>query len=163
MGPSAINLDDGPHNRTNAFDPRLLAMPSVRPDQIAAALIFALLSAPLPAPAADATKGRLLTGEWGVLILQPRTGCEWNGVIRLAERAGQLSGRGSATASTSSPRCPRLRGNVNGTVQGAVVRFGFGTGPLGQAEFEGHVSDSANEMTGTWTTRSASGEWAAAR
>ena len=131
--------------------------------QITAALAFALLMAPPHVLAADATKGRALTGEWGVLILQPRTGCEWNGAIRLAERAGQLSGRGSATASSSSPRCPRLQGNVSGTVQGAVVRFGFGTGPLGQAEFEGHVSDSANEMTGTWTTRSASGEWAAAR
>lgn len=66
-------------------------------------------------------------------------------------------------ASSSQPRCPRLERKVNGTVQGKVVRFGFGTGPLGKAEFGGYVSESTNEMTGTCTARSAAGEWAAAR
>ena len=131
--------------------------------QITAALSFALLLTPLPLLAADATAGRLLTGEWGVLIVQPRTGCEWNGAIRLVERDGRITGRGYATASSSQPRCPRLEGKVSGAIQGEVVRFGFGTGALGKAEFEGYVSQSANEMTGTWTTRFAAGEWAAAR
>ena len=130
---------------------------------LAFALTVALTFAPFPADAADTGKGKSLSGEWGILIVQPVTGCEWNGVIRLIERGGELSGRGSATASSVSPRCPRLEGKVNGTVQGGLVQFGFGTGPLGRAEFEGSVAAGAGEMTGTWATRSASGDWAAAR
>ena len=104
-----------------------------------------------------------MTGDWGVLIVQRASACEWNGVIRLVERDGQLSGRGSATASSAAPRCPRLEGQVNGVVRGDVVRFGFGSGALGRAEFEGRIASGGAEMTGTWSARSAAGEWAAAR
>jgi hypothetical protein len=138
-----------------------------RPDRassrIAASLACALILAPSLSVAADTGKSRPLSGEWGILIVQPVTGCEWNGVIRLIERGGELSGRGSATASSASPRCPRLEGKVNGTVAGELVQFGFGTGPLGRAQFEGRIAAGAGEMTGTWATRSASGDWAAAR
>jgi hypothetical protein len=127
------------------------------------ALAFALIVVPSFTLAADAGKGRSLSGEWGILIVQPASGCEWNGVVRLVQRGEQLSGRGSAAGPSGSPRCPRLEGEVNGTVQGGLVRFGFGTGPLGRAEFEGRTSAGAGEMAGTWATRSASGDWAAAR
>ena len=126
----------------------------------AATLAFALVVASSPSAVA---KGRTLTGDWGVLIVQRASACEWNGVIRLVERDGQLSGRGSATASSAALRCPRLEGQVNGVVQGDVVRFGFGAGALGRAEFEGRIAPGGAEMTGTWTARSAAGEWAAAR
>jgi hypothetical protein len=129
----------------------------------AAALTFALVSTPFPLAAADESARHPLTGEWGVLIIQRARGCEWTGVIELVERSGRLSGRGSATPSPGSRHCPRLEGKVNGDVQGDVVRFGFGTGPLGRADFQGRITPGANDMNGTWSTRSAAGEWSAAR
>lgn len=115
--------------------------------------------------AAQAQDQRTLTGEWGVLIVQPASGCEWDGVIRLRERGGRLSGEGRAVPrrSPASARCPWLEGAIQGERQRETVRFGFATGRLGEADFEGRVAADAQTMTGTWRTRSSRGDWAAAR
>jgi len=106
-----------------------------------------------------------LTGEWGVLIVQPASGCEWDGVLQLREDGGRLSGKGRAAPRSpqASARCPWLEGAVQGERQRDTVRFGFATGRLGEAAFEGRVVPEAKTMTGTWRTRSARGEWSAAR
>lgn len=123
----------------------------------------ALALASLCLLADPALAARPLTGTWAVRIVQPATGCDWTGVVRLVERDRELSGRGSANPSPGARRCPRLEGEVNGDVRGAIVRFGFGTGPLGQAQFEGKILEGGDEMNGSWSTRSASGQWAAGR
>ena len=110
--------------------------------------------------------GKPLTGLWAVRIAQPASGCDWLGEVRLKEQAGALSGQGSATPSKDSRdprRCPPLKGAVDGTVQGATVRFGFATGRLGRAEFSGRVVKGGAEMQGDWSARAAAGQWAAAR
>ena len=128
----------------------------------------ALVAWPLAATAAgpDTRPAPALTGRWAVRIVQPATGCDWLGEVRLDERAGVLTGEGSATATKASrdPRhCPPLKGEVNGSVRGEIVRFGFATGRLGKAEFEGRIAKQGREMQGSWSTRSAAGQWAAAR
>jgi len=115
---------------------------------------------------ADSSAQPTLTGDWGVLIVQPTTGCEWTGVIRLREQAGRISGDGVAEPPIGlgrGTRCPRLEGQVQGDRRGETVRFGFATGQLGRADFEGRVAADAKEMTGTWRTRSARGDWSAAK
>ncbi len=107
-----------------------------------------------------------LTGSWAVRIVQPATGCDWVGEVRLKERSGVLTGEGAASATKASRdprRCPPLKGEVNGAVHGEIVRFGFATGRLGKAEFEGRLVKQGREMHGSWTARSAAGQWAAAR
>ena len=116
--------------------------------------------------AEPSTPSRPLTGLWAVRVVQPASGCDWLGEVRLKEQAGVLSGQGSATPSKDSRnprRCPPLKGAVDGTVQGATVRFGFATGPLGRAEFTGRVLRGGTEMQGDWSARAAAGQWAAGR
>jgi hypothetical protein len=116
--------------------------------------------------AADSSAQGTLTGDWGVLIVQPAVGCEWTGVIRLREQAGRITGDGVAEPPIGTgrgARCPRLEGQVQGDRRGETVRFGFATGQLGRADFEGRVAAEAKEMTGTWRTRAARGEWSAAK
>jgi hypothetical protein len=127
-------------------------------------LAIVVLAAACQAGAAAA--GEPLTGRWAVRIVQSSTGCDWTGEVRLNEKDGTLTGDGSATASKDSRdprRCPPLKGEVNGTVRGDVVRFGFATGRLGKAEFEGKLVAKSKQMHGLWSARSAAGQWAAAR
>lgn len=128
---------------------------------------FWLALAALPtAQAAGSPPTPPLTGLWAVRIVQPSTGCDWVGEVRLNEKAAVLTGEGSAAATKASRdprRCPPLKGQVNGSVRGEIVRFGFATGRLGKAEFEGRVVKQGREMQGSWSTRSAAGQWAAAR
>jgi hypothetical protein len=119
-----------------------------------------------PAVAEGSPSTRPLTGLWAVRIVQPSTGCDWLGEVRLKEQGGVLGGQGSATPSKDSRdprRCPPLKGAVDGTVQGTTVRFGFATGRLGRAEFSGRVVRGGAEMQGSWSARAAAGQWAAAR
>ena len=107
-----------------------------------------------------------LTGLWAVRIVQPATGCDWLGEVRLNEQGGVLSGQGLArpTKESRDPRrCPPLKGAVDGTVQGTTVRFGFATGRLGRAEFTGRVLRGGAQMQGDWSARAAAGQWAAGR
>jgi hypothetical protein len=127
-------------------------------------LAFVVLAAAWQAGAAAADEP--LSGRWAVRIVQSSTGCDWTGEVRLDEKDGTLTGDGSAAASKDSRdprRCPPLKGEVNGTVRGDVVRFGFATGRLGKAEFEGKVVAKSKQMQGLWSARSAAGQWAAAR
>jgi hypothetical protein len=120
----------------------------------------------LAAGTAEVSAQRAVDGNWGVRIVQPATGCDWVGQIRLSERAGRISGRGQAAPSSEArqpARCPRLEGQVEGERRGEVVRFGFATGRLGKADFEGRLDAGEREMHGTWRARSASGQWAAGR
>lgn len=110
--------------------------------------------------------GKSLNGRWSIRIVQPATGCDWVGEVRLDQSAAVLTGHGSAAATKDSrgaSRCPPLKGEVHGSVRGEIVRFGFATGRLGKAEFEGRIAKKGMEMQGSWTTRSAAGQWAAAR
>lgn len=114
----------------------------------------------------DALAYHALDGSWEVHIVQPRTGCTWKGQIRLTEQAGHIAGRGLATPSAEShapARCPRLEGEVLGKRRGDIVSFGFATGRLGQADFEGRLDGGEQHMHGTWRTRAAAGQWSAGR
>lgn len=143
-----------------------LASPLVSPRlAVALALTGAWPAVAWPAGAGGAV-AQPLTGRWAVRIVQPATGCDWVGEVRLDEKATVLTGEGSASATKDSRdprRCPPLKGEVNGSVRGEIVRFGFATGRLGKAEFEGRIVKQGREMQGTWATRSAAGQWAGAR
>jgi len=145
-------------------------MESRRRKSLRAALVAGIgglaLSVASLARAADAPAAAPLTGRWAVRIVQPTAGCDWVGEVRLTERAGALDGEGSAapTKDSRNPRrCPQLKGRIAGSVRGGIVRFGFATGRLGKAEFEGRIVKQGKEMQGSWTARSAAGQWAAAR
>lgn len=150
------------------------ARPGIRACALSVAILFIAWQPPLLAaqgkadaePAKPADPAPPLTGRWAVRIVQPATGCDWVGEVRLNEKAAVLTGEGSAAATKASRdprRCPQLKGEVNGSVRGQIVRFGFATGRLGKAEFEGRVVKQGREMQGSWSTRSAAGQWAAAR
>lgn len=129
-------------------------------------VVFGLVLVHTDAAAQVPSSGRPLTGLWAVRIVQTASGCDWLGEVRLKEQAGVLTGQGSATPSKDSRdprRCPPLKGAVDGTVQGATVRFGFATGRLGRADFAGRVVKGGAEMQGDWSARAAAGQWAAAR
>jgi len=146
-----------PGSRTPAILARALLLP-------AALLVHGAL--PGPARAGDEPPRSELDGDWGVRIVEPATGCEWLGQIRLEETAAKISGRGTAApgpAARAGARCPRLAGRVEGERRGDVVRFGFATGPLGNADFEGRLAPQGGEMRGSWRTRAAAGQWAAGR
>ncbi|MDH3240125.1 MAG: hypothetical protein OEO83_05610 [Alphaproteobacteria bacterium] len=102
-------------------------------------------------------------GTWAVVIDRSRRGCVWQGRIRLVQRGSQIVGSGWANAKGRSTRCRELRGKVEGTVSGPLVRFGFATGPLGTARFEGYVDSDRGTIKGDWASGSRSGNWSAKR
>jgi hypothetical protein len=130
---------------------------------LASAIAACLATAPATPHAHAAAP---IDGTWGVRIVQPDTGCEWVGQIRLDEQAGRIAGRGRAaptSAARQPARCPMLEGEVQGERRGDVVRFGFATGRLGKADFAGRLDPDGKVMRGSWSARSASGQWAAGR
>lgn len=104
-----------------------------------------------------------VTGVWRLDIKQNRRRCQWQGKVRLDQNGTQLTGSGEAAASQAKRFCPRLKGDVEGTVNGAQVKFGFATGRLGTGEFDGAVTTGGRMLRGTWTARSAAGTWQAER
>ena len=106
---------------------------------------------------------KAVAGLWAVAIEQPRTRCRWEGHVRLAQKGRRLSGSGKAKAVGRNRRCPPLKGNIDGRVDGDSVRFGFAMGRLGVAEFEGALGDRGRTLAGRWRGRAASGLWWASR
>jgi hypothetical protein len=127
-------------------------------------LLVAILSTSVLA-AAHAAERRAVTasGRWRVSIAQPATGCRWIGHVAMDQRGATLNGRGAARR-VEGARCPpSLAGKISGSVQGVRVRFGFAFGRLGQASFVGRIDAGGGGMSGSWATRSASGDWSATR
>jgi len=103
-------------------------------------------------------------GTWAVVIDRARRGCVWRGRIRLVQRRGaRIVGSGWANSKGRSSQCPALQGKVEGTVSGPMVRFGFATGRLGTARFEGFVDVDRGIIKGDWAAGRRSGNWSAKR
>lgn len=103
-----------------------------------------------------------VTGDWTVDIEHPRR-CRWQGRVRLDQNGTELTGNGEAAAPPAQRFCPFLKGEVKGSVDGPRVEFGFATGRLGTGEFAGTLSPGGRRLEGTWTARSAAGNWRAER
>lgn len=104
-----------------------------------------------------------VAGAWA-LTIEGRDGrCVWRGRIGLRQHAGRISGAGWARPKNRGRRCPDLKGKVEGEVEGRVVRFGFATGRLGTAQFEGRLAAGRRVMRGHWDAGRASGVWSARR
>ncbi len=104
-----------------------------------------------------------VTGDWRVDIEHNRRRCRWQGQIRLDQNGTRLTGMGEAAAPPAQRLCPRLKGDVEGSVNGQRIKFGFATGRLGTGEFDGAVAPSGRMLSGTWSARSAAGTWRAER
>lgn len=105
----------------------------------------------------------VVEGHWAVTIERKGRGCVWRGRIRLSQRGGRIAGAGWARAVKRARRCPDLKGKVEGEVEGRVVRFGFATGRIGTAWFEGQLASRGSTMRGRWRAGRATGAWSAAR
>ena len=104
-----------------------------------------------------------VTGDWRVDIENKRRRCRWQGQVHLDQIGTQLTGRGEATAPPAQRFCPRLKGKVEGSVNGQQVKFGFATGRLGTGEFDGQLAPDGRMLNGTWAAGSAAGTWRAER
>jgi hypothetical protein len=103
-----------------------------------------------------------VTGNWQVDIEQKRR-CRWQGQIRLDQDGTMLTGSGEAAPPPAQRFCPRLKGEVEGSVNGAQVNFGFATGRLGTGEFDGTLAPGGEVLSGTWSAGRAVGTWRAVR
>ncbi len=104
-----------------------------------------------------------VSGDWRVDIEHNRQRCRWQGQIRLDQSGTRLTGMGEAAAPPAQRLCPRLKGDVEGSVNGRRIKFGFATGRLGTGEFDGAVAPGGRMLSGTWSARSAAGTWRAER
>ena len=117
----------------------------------------------LAQPRAAEAPGISVAGLWAVVIEQPRRRCRWEGSVRLEQRGDRIAGSGEAKPVGHNRRCPLLKGKIDGKVDGNSVRFGFATGRLGVADFEGTLGEGGRTMSGRWRGRSAAGQWRAER
>jgi hypothetical protein len=124
---------------------------------ISLAVLGSVLACPLSEARADPTDGA-----WAVAIEQAGGRCRWEGSVRLAQQGKRIEGSGEARP-VAGKRCPILRGAIEGTVNGRQVRFGFATGGLGTARFDGTLGADARTMTGRWRAGRAAGTWWADR
>ncbi len=104
-----------------------------------------------------------VTGDWRVDIEQDGRRCRWQGQVHLDQEGVQLTGSGEASAPPAQRFCPNLRGEVEGSVNGPRVKFGFATGRLGTGEFDGALAPGGRALRGTWSAGRASGVWRAER
>jgi hypothetical protein len=114
-------------------------------------------------PAGAQEEPAFVEGSWSVVIDRARRGCVWRGRIRFVQRGTRVVGSGWAHSKGRSTRCPELRGKVEGTVSGPLVRFGFATGRIGTARFEGFVNAEKGTIKGDWASGRRSGNWSAKR
>lgn len=104
-----------------------------------------------------------VTGLWRIDIEHKRRRCRWQGQVRLDQNGTKLAGSGDAAASPAQRFCPPLKGNIEGSVGGQVIKFGFATGRLGTGDFDGLLVPGGRMLTGTWSAGSAAGTWRAER
>ena len=126
-------------------------------------LVLGMIGFGMSQPRAADAPPNSVAGLWAVAIEQPRTRCRWEGHVRLAQKGHRITGSGEAKPVGRNRRCSPLKGNIEGANDGSLVRFGFATGRLGVADFEGTLGDGGRTMSGGWRTRSAAGQWAAER
>jgi hypothetical protein len=127
-------------------------------------LLIGVLATADPPSAWAAEPSQLnVTGVWRVDIEHKRRHCRWQGQIRLDQNGTQLTGTGEAAAPPAQRFCPRLKGDVEGSVNGQQVKFGFATGRLGTGQFDGAVEAGGRMLNGTWSAGAASGTWRAER
>jgi hypothetical protein len=152
----ALFFRAGPLLRIRAF----VALPKLACLVLAVSIVAAAASGPFAVQAADPSQLDV-TGVWRVDIEHQRRRCQWQGQVRLNQNGARLTGSGEAAAPSARRFCPRLKGDVEGSVNGRQVNFGFATGRLGTGEFEGAVADGGRMLSGTWSARSAAGTWQA--
>lgn len=144
----------------------LLRSTGVQPNLVWPALAVLIVAAmgtgPVAAWAADPVQLDV-TGVWRVDIEHQRQRCLWQGQVRLDQDGTQLTGEGEAAATQAQRFCPRLKGDVAGSVNGERIKFGFATGPLGTGEFDGLAAASGRLLSGTWAAGRAAGTWRAER
>lgn len=104
-----------------------------------------------------------VTGLWRIDIEHKRRRCRWQGQVHLEQNGTRLTGSGEAAASPAQRFCPLLKGKVEGSVGGQVIKFGFATGRLGTGDFDGLLVPGGRRLTGTWSAGSAAGTWNAER
>lgn len=104
-----------------------------------------------------------VTGVWHIDIENKRRRCHWQGQVRLDLNGTLLTGSGEAAAPPAQRYCPLLKGRVEGSVGGQVIKFGFATGRLGTGDFDGLLAPGGRMLTGTWSAGSAAGTWKAER
>lgn len=103
-----------------------------------------------------------VAGLWNVLITNTGGTCEWQGQVTLRQSGTQIEGDGWAEATSGGAGCPQhLEGNVAGYLDGRLIRFGFGLGELGEADFRGLVLKTDRDMRGDWGSGSSGGDWVA--
>ncbi len=129
---------------------------------LAASIILAAATGPFAVQAAEQFQLDV-TGVWRVDIEHQRRRCLWQGQVRLDQNGTQLTGAGDAAATRAQRFCPRLKGDVAGSVNGERIKFGFATGRLGTGEFDGLVAAGGRMLSGTWAAGRAAGTWRAER
>ena len=102
-----------------------------------------------------------IQGRWRVMIELSSGRCRWRGFVELRQRGRRITGRGSARPARKARRCPVLAGKIRGHITGARIGFGFPTGALGRADFEGRLDSRTGTMRGSWNARSRGGSWRA--
>ncbi len=102
-------------------------------------------------------------GRWTVAIELSSGRCRWEGTVTLAQRGREITGRGAARPVGRGQRCPPLGGAIKGRITGPRIGFGFATGALGRAQFDGTYNPQTDTMSGAWRARFAAGPWRADR
>jgi hypothetical protein len=103
-------------------------------------------------------------GRWIVVIELGSGRCRWRGSVSLRQDGRRVFGEGSARPhGRRSRRCPSLGGGIEGRVTGPRIGFGFATGHLGRADFEGTYDPKTETMRGHWRAGRAAGAWSAER
>ena len=104
-----------------------------------------------------------IEGRWAVAIELSSGRCRWEGSVTLAQRGREITGRGAVNPVGRDRRCPPLGGAIKGQVTGPRIGFGFATGALGRAHFDGTYDPATETMEGAWRARNGAGSWRADR
>jgi len=98
-----------------------------------------------------------VSGRWAVAIELDTGRCRWEGSVTLRQLGTRITGWGRARPVDRDRRCPPLGGDIEGAVTGPRIGFGFATGTLGQARFDGTYDPKTGIMEGTWRARIGAG------
>ena len=102
-------------------------------------------------------------GRWSVAIELSSGCCRWEGSVTLRQRGREITGKGAVRPVGRRRRCPSLGGAIKGRITGPRIGFGFATGALGRARFDGIYDPQTDTMEGAWRARNATGPWRADR
>ncbi len=104
-----------------------------------------------------------IQGRWALAIELASGRCRWRGGVNLRQRGREITGRGAVSPTGRARLCPPLGGAIKGRITGPRIGFGFATGALGRARFDGTYDPATDTMEGTFRARAAGGSWRAER